>query len=82
MYFGVTPFCFSPSSVDASASMRMPSSSSGTPTMFGADALEAVDRAGVAEFLQDHRVARIDEQAADDVDALTGARGDQHVVAR
>ena len=34
MNFGVTPFCFSPSSVDASASIRMPSSSSGTPTMF------------------------------------------------
>ena len=33
MYFGVTPFCFRPSSVEASTSIRMPSSSSGMPMM-------------------------------------------------
>ena len=48
----------------------------------GTDALEPVDRAGVAEFLQDHGVARIDEQSADHVDALAGAGRDQHLVAR
>ena len=66
----------------ASASITMPSASSFMPSIFAPSLAEAVHRALVAEFLDEHGVARIDQQLADHVEALAGAGEDHHVLDR
>ena len=47
-----------------------------------AEALQLADRPAIGEFLEDHGVAAVEQHPVDQVEALAGAGGDQHLVGR
>ena len=80
MYFGRMPRRLRSASAAASASIRMPSWSSGMPIAVDAEPRQPVERALIGVLLDDHGVAARQQRGVDEIERLQRARHDQDVV--